>query len=53
LPAGFDPAGSPRLGLQIVRTLVLGELGGRLDVGPRPGGGTKVVLDLRVPVAGE
>jgi two-component system, sensor histidine kinase PdtaS len=53
LPAGFDLAGSPRLGLQIVRTLVLGELGGRLDVGPRPGGGTRVVLDLPVPVDGE
>jgi two-component system, sensor histidine kinase PdtaS len=46
LPAGFDPAASDRLGLQIVRTLVDAELGGRLSLGPRPGGGTVVAIDL-------
>ncbi len=40
LPAGFSLADSPRLGLQIVQTLVEGDLRGRLDVRPRVGGGT-------------
>ncbi len=48
LPAGFDPVTSANLGLQIVRTLVTGELGGQLDIGPRPGGGTRVTLDIPV-----
>jgi signal transduction histidine kinase len=48
LPRGFDAEESGRLGLQIVRTLVVGELGGTLDIGPRRGGGTRVVLDLPV-----
>jgi len=48
LPRGFDAEESGRLGLQIVRTLVVGELGGTLDVGPRRDGGTRVVLDLPV-----
>jgi two-component system, sensor histidine kinase PdtaS len=51
LPVDFDPELSGRLGLQIVRTLVVGELGGTLDVGRRPGGGTRVVLD--VPTRGD
>jgi two-component sensor histidine kinase len=46
LPADFDPESSGRLGLQIVRTLVVGELGGTLEIGPRAGGGTRVALDL-------
>jgi two-component sensor histidine kinase len=46
LPAGFDPEASGRLGLQIVRTLVVGELGGTLDISPRSEGGTRVTLDL-------
>ena len=46
LPDGFDPDSSERLGLQIVRTLVVGELGGTLELGPRPGGGTRAVIDL-------
>ncbi|MGY1769659.1 sensor histidine kinase [Blastococcus sp. SYSU D00813] len=48
LPAGFDPAASDGLGLQIVRTLVTSELGGSLTMGrPGDGGtGTEVVLDL-------
>ncbi|MGH8839111.1 MAG: sensor histidine kinase [Jiangellaceae bacterium] len=48
LPRGFDAEESGRLGLQIVRTLVVGELGGTLDVGPRRDGGTRVVMDLPV-----
>ena len=35
-------------GLSIVRTLVESELGGQLDLGPRPGGGTRVVLDVPI-----
>ncbi len=46
LPPGFDAETSGNLGLQIVRTLVVGELGGQLDLGWRPGGGTQVVLDI-------
>src|SRR6478752_901236 len=34
LPEGFDPAASEGLGLQIVLTLVVGELGGTLAMGP-------------------
>jgi two-component system, sensor histidine kinase PdtaS len=50
LPAGFDPESSGRLGLQIVRTLVVGELDGLLDISTREGGGTRAVLDL--PIGG-
>jgi two-component sensor histidine kinase len=47
LPEGFDPAASDGLGLQIVRTLVTGELGGELDMGPAADGrGTEVVLTI-------
>ncbi|WP_029432732.1 sensor histidine kinase [Blastococcus sp. URHD0036] len=48
LPAGFDPAASDGLGLQIVRTLVTSELGGGLSMGPPADGGpgTEVVLEL-------
>ncbi|MGH3098836.1 MAG: sensor histidine kinase [Streptosporangiales bacterium] len=49
LPADFDPDVSPSLGLQIVRTLVESELAGILEVGPRPGGGTRAALDLPLP----
>lgn len=48
LPAGFDPQRSGNLGLQIVRTLAEGELGGTFDMLPAPGGGTRVVLDIPV-----
>src|SRR3954470_487162 len=45
LPEGFDPEASEGLGLQIVRTLVTGELGGELSMGPAVDGrGTEVVL---------
>jgi two-component system, sensor histidine kinase PdtaS len=46
LPPGFDLDESSSLGLQIVRTLVLTELGGTLEVAPRPGGGTRVAVVL-------
>jgi two-component sensor histidine kinase len=46
LPSGFDLEASERLGLQIVRTLVTGELGGTLEIRPRTGGGTEAVLVL-------
>ena len=48
LPEGFDPEGSSSLGLSIVRTLVESELDGHLEIGPRPGGGTRVHLDVPV-----
>ncbi|MDQ1701452.1 MAG: two-component system, sensor histidine kinase PdtaS, partial [Frankiaceae bacterium] len=44
LPAGFVPEASPRLGLQIVRTLVVTELGGTIALHPREPRGTSVVL---------
>ena len=46
MPTDFDLAASSSLGLQIVGTLVLTELGGTLEVAPRPGGGTQVVVVL-------
>jgi len=49
LPAEFDEQTSTNLGLRIVRTLVDAELGGRLEFGPRPGGGTRV--ELQIPLA--
>lgn len=48
LPAGFSLETSDRLGLQIVNTLVSGELNGSLTARDAPGGGTEMVL--RVPV---
>ncbi|NDL60023.1 PAS domain-containing protein [Phytoactinopolyspora sp. XMNu-373] len=48
LPPGFDPELSGNLGLQIVRTLVIGELGGTIDVASRPASGARVVLDLPI-----
>ncbi|HEU5334066.1 MAG TPA: histidine kinase N-terminal domain-containing protein [Actinocrinis sp.] len=46
LPDGFDPRTAGNLGLQIVRTLVAGDLGGGFDMTPREGGGTVVTVDL-------
>lgn len=46
LPEGFDPQRAYNLGLQIVRTLVEGELGGTFDMVRAQPRGTKVVLDL-------
>jgi two-component sensor histidine kinase len=53
LPAGFDPGDSGRLGLQIVRTLVVGELGGSLEFAAREGGGTAVALGIPLPAEQE
>jgi two-component sensor histidine kinase len=44
LPAGFQLDRSPRLGLQIVRTLVTGELRGTIELRTRPEGGTEAAL---------
>jgi two-component sensor histidine kinase/PAS domain-containing protein len=44
LPEGFDPQTAGNLGLQIVRTLAAGELGGSFDMRPASGGGTAVLL---------
>jgi two-component sensor histidine kinase len=48
LPADFDLDGSRRLGLQIVRTLVETELGGRLELGAASPRGTQAAVDLRI-----
>ena len=50
-PDGFDLDSTTSLGLQIVRTLVVGELGGKLNIAARPGGGTTVQLELPLPLA--
>ena len=44
LPVDFDAEQSSRLGLQIVRALVTGELRGSIELRNRPGGGTEAVL---------
>ena len=51
LPEGFAIEGSTRLGLQIVRTLVVGELGGAIEMGRGETGGTSVVLDIPLAAA--
>jgi two-component sensor histidine kinase len=48
LPAGFRVDSSDRLGLQIVRTLVETELGGRLDIESLPTGGTVATVEVRL-----
>jgi two-component sensor histidine kinase len=48
LPADFDLEKTASLGLQIVRALVVAELGGRLDIGPHDGGGTLVRVELPI-----
>jgi two-component sensor histidine kinase len=49
LPAGFDLAGSTRLGLQIVRTLVESELRGTLELVDAPPRGTAARLVVPLP----
>jgi two-component sensor histidine kinase/PAS domain-containing protein len=49
LPPGFDPRASGNLGLQIVRTLAEGELGGRFDLRDGAEGGAVASVDLPVP----
>lgn len=51
LPEDFDLDATGSLGLQIVRTLVVGELSGRLGVAGREGGGTEVSLSIPVQSA--
>jgi two-component system, sensor histidine kinase PdtaS len=46
LPEGFKIANSNRLGLQIVHTLVTGELRGTIDMRPRSEGGTEAVVEF-------
>jgi len=46
LPDEFDLASTASLGLQIVRTLVLTELNGQLEISPRRGGGTQVLVEV-------
>ena len=46
LPAGFAVENSERLGLQIVRTLVVSELGGQFSMELAPGGGTRARIDV-------
>ncbi|MEU6431482.1 PAS domain-containing sensor histidine kinase [Microbispora sp. NPDC046973] len=48
LPEDFDLEATGSLGLQIVRTLVVGELSGRLGVSRRESGGTEVSLSIPV-----
>jgi two-component system, sensor histidine kinase PdtaS len=48
LPEGFQLESATSLGLQIVRTLVVSELGGRLRMVPRLGGGTEAMVELAV-----
>jgi two-component sensor histidine kinase len=50
LPPGFDPDHSERLGLRIVRTLVVSDLGGSLEFATGPGGGLCVAVE--VPLVG-
>jgi two-component sensor histidine kinase len=48
LPEDFDLDSAASLGLQIVRTLVVAELGGRLEIAPQSGGGTRVLVEVPV-----
>jgi two-component sensor histidine kinase len=48
LPADFVDRSGQRMGLQIVRTLVRGELSGEIEFGERPGGGTRVTVRLPI-----
>jgi two-component system, sensor histidine kinase PdtaS len=48
LPADFDLESTSSLGLQIVRTLVVAELGGRLEIAPQADGGTRVLVEVPV-----
>jgi len=48
LPPEFDLDSESGLGLQIVRTLVEGDLGGRLRITPRSGAGTEAVVDFPI-----
>jgi two-component sensor histidine kinase len=49
LPPGFSVASSPRLGLQIVRTLVEGDLRGEIQLVAGETVGTRAIL--RIPIS--
>ncbi len=51
IPDGFDPFGTGRLGLMIVRTLITEELGGVLELGPGPEG-RGMCARISVPLPG-
>ena len=53
LPPDFDLAASTRLGLQIVRTLVVGELGGSLEMASRIPAGTRAAVSVPLRLAAE
>ncbi|QDQ98186.1 sensor histidine kinase [Tomitella fengzijianii] len=46
VPDGFTVEDSPRLGLQIVRTLVGADLGGEFSLGSAEGGGTDAIVRM-------
>ena len=48
LPAGFRPEKQRSLGVSIMRTLTEGDLGGTLRFAARPGGGTRVTIEIPV-----
>ncbi|MHB1612833.1 MAG: histidine kinase N-terminal domain-containing protein [Actinomycetes bacterium] len=50
LPPEFDLTGSARLGLQIVRSLVEIELGGRLTLSSADGRGTRATIEVEIGV---
>jgi two-component system, sensor histidine kinase PdtaS len=52
LPTDFDLDSTTSLGLQIVRTLVLTELNGRLEISSRAGGGTRVLVEVPLDLHG-
>jgi two-component sensor histidine kinase len=52
LPDDFDLDSTTSLGLQIVRTLVLTELNGRLEISSRAGGGTRVLVQVPLDLHG-
>jgi two-component system, sensor histidine kinase PdtaS len=52
LPPGFDAGAGTSLGLSIVRTLVEGELAGRLEVGGNAEGGASVTFTARTAPVG-
>ena len=49
IPDAWTLDGSANLGLRIASTLVESELNGQLEVGQRPGGGTRCAADLPLP----
>jgi two-component sensor histidine kinase len=51
LTDGFNPVESDALGLSIVRTLFESELGGTLELGAAPTGGTRVIIEFPVSSA--